>query len=292
VTVDTDAGAHRFQALRSEALEPRFEQLKPIHLLRDFPLSDAAAGHPLPPGQTYAELIARPPERPTATQSTLVLQPLGELTPSQLEVVARVGEGLRALLGFPVRVEAPLPPEAIPQTAHHPNPRNGRDQTNAAALLSDVLSPRRPRDAFIYFGVTGEDLFAHLDGTFTFGQVRPEQRLGIWSLARYGDPSASPTDFSLCMARAFKSLAREAAGMFGVANCEAYDCVFNSGDALPEVDARPLTPCPICSQKLTWLTGVEPAARDERLLGFFTDPQLGGERTLLTRELALLRAHP
>ena len=81
----------RQMMLREEKLEPRFERLKGLHrpLARPRPGDWLAQHHEA--GQSVAEYAASSPVRATPERRTLYLQPVGDFTPKQKEVMALTG---------------------------------------------------------------------------------------------------------------------------------------------------------------------------------------------------------
>jgi archaemetzincin len=256
------------QELREEALEPRFERLKPLHTAKALPRpGDWLASHP-EKGQSVAEYKKSLPVRPRPGQATLYLQPIGDFSPEQQQVVARTQDFLGRFFGLEVKSHEPLPRSVIPDSARRHHPTSGQEQLLTTYLLDEVLVLRRPPDAVAVLGLTAEDLYPDPSWNFVFGQASLKDRVGVWSIYRNGDPADSPEAFRLCLERTLKTAAHETGHMLGLHHCTAYECLMNGSNHREEADSRPMELCPACVQKLCWNVGCEPAARFERLAAF------------------------
>ena len=272
--------------LSGEALEPRFESIKSLYELKRAPGANDWLLAQREPPQTFADLIHEAPSRPAGKLKTIVIQPLGELGPGQQRVVTLVADYMARFFGLPVRVEKLIPASAIPDTARRLHPTYGVPQLSTTGAVK-VLTPKRPADAFAYVAFTGEDLFPRKDWNFVFGQAFPEERIGLWSLARYGNPDASPEAFRLCLSRAMKVAVHEMTHLLGVNHCQAYECVMNGSNSLTETDSGSHFLCPICLQKLVWSTHVDPVIRMRRLQEFYTANGFDKEAGFAARNLKM-----
>jgi archaemetzincin len=132
-------------------------------------------------------------------------------------------------------------------------------------LLEEVLIGRRTdRDAAV-LGITAYDLWPGEGWNFVFGQASLTQRVGVWSMARNGDPDESEAMRKLCAIRTAMTATHETGHMFGIRHCIAYQCGMNGSNHSEERDRQPLEFCPECQAKLWWTCNLDPHARSARL---------------------------
>jgi len=141
--------------------------------------------------------------------------------------------------------------------------------TDALALLKR----RPPTSAFCLLAITMEDLYPHPSWNFVFGQASFQDRVGVFSFARY-DPAfygeARGKDYhALLLRRSCKVLAHEMAHMFALSHCIFFKCVMNGSNHLHESDSRPLHLCPVCLRKLQFGIVFDVVDRYRMLLRFY-----------------------
>ncbi len=259
--------ADRAAALRAERLEPPFERLKALHTPKRPPRPGDWLAERHEDGQSFAEFARSLPLVPTAARRAIYLQPIGDFSDAQRRVVALTADYVERFFGLPVRTREALPLAAVPAQARRRHPTWGIEQLRTTYLL-DLLAAHRSDDALGLLGLTAQDLYPADDWNFVFGQALPRERVGVWSLYRNGDPSASPSEFRLCLRRTLTTAVHELAHLFGIAHCIAWECVMNGSNNAAEKDARPLWLCPTDLQKLCLATGYDPRTHFERLAEF------------------------
>ena len=197
-------------------------------------------------------------------------------------MVALTADYVERFFGLPVRMRETLPLVAIPSHARRRHPAWGIQQLRTTDLL-DLLAAHRPADALAVLGLTAQDLYPAEDWNFVFGQALPAEQVGVWSLYRNGDPSASPSEFRLCLRHTLTTAVHELAHLFGIAHCIAWECVMNGSNNVAEKDARPLWLCPTDLQKLSLATGYDPKTHLARLAGFAAANGFAEEAAWLAR---------
>ncbi|MEZ0230890.1 MAG: archaemetzincin [Planctomycetota bacterium] len=215
-------------------------------------------------GQTLEEYVKGCANRRREGREAIVLRPLGPLSPRARAALDPVRRFTEAYFASPVRLldEAPLPDAAYSKE---------RGQHDVTPLLVHLKSEVK-EDELIRAGIADRDLsWTALVPNFVFGGASIDQRVGVYSLARFaaGDPSEK-----LYRTRAFKLLAHELGHVLSLAHCIYYRCVMNGVNSLVESDAAPLRPCPVCFEKLRWNLGLDPDARARALAKFYADEQL------------------
>ncbi len=262
------------------------ERLAPLHERTAAPRpGEWRADHP-ERGQSFDAYLQSSPTAPTASRGTLVVQPLGTLDESRARILALVGEALEAHFGLPTRVERPLDLGPPPRDAKRRVA--GITQLRTGWILQDVLKPRLPPDAAALLGFTTEDLWPGLGWNFVFGEASLEDRVGVWSLHRYGDPAIDPGAFKETLRRAVKVALHETGHMFSLEHCTAFKCVQAGINSLDEEDLAPLWPCPDCLAKIAWVTSSDPRTRLRAMAELCEKADLRPEAAHYRRDLAAL----
>jgi archaemetzincin len=205
--------------------------------------------------QSYDEYLLRCSNRKTATRSTLVQQPLGDVARRHPALLGRLRDYGAAFFGLDTRIAPAL---ALPDAAHVPQ----RDQHNSSMILDD-LAGRLPAGALIYLGIADRDLFAR-GKKYVFGEGDLERRTGVLSLSRLETPDAD-----LFLRRALRLMSHEAGHILSIAHCVKRRCLMQGSNTLAESDAQPLPLCREDRRKLEWNTGYGGSRRERALSGFY-----------------------
>jgi archaemetzincin len=212
-------------------------------------------------GQTFQAYLACDPAVPTEGRSVLYVQPIGTFTPGQHRILDKVTEGLTAFLGLPVKTLPALGDDAIPRRARRRIQGTGQRQLLTTYLLDHLLQPRLPEDGAACIGLTGEDLWPGKGWNFVFGQASIRNRVGVWSLARLGNPDGNPDSFRRCLLRGLGTAVHETCHMFSMRHCTAYECVMCGSNSLEEADRHPVWFCPECLAKVCFAVRSDPEVR-------------------------------
>ncbi|MBK8725541.1 MAG: hypothetical protein IPL96_05660 [Holophagaceae bacterium] len=196
---------------------------------------------------------------PEGQRTVLYIYPLGAFTPEQRRVVDRTAEFLGLTFHRPVRVLPDLPLSAVPARARRVHPVERQPQLLTRFVRDELLKPRLPEDAAAFLALTAVDLWPGEGWNFVYGDASLHERVGVWSLARNGDPSKGPEAFRLCLLRTIKTASHETAHMFSLEHCIRYECNMAGSETMEEADRYPLALCPECLAKLCWATGTQPA---------------------------------
>ena len=223
------------------------------------------------PGQSFEQYVARKPVRPDARRDKLVLQPLGAMSAADRKMVQTARDYMSVFFGLPVVIAEPLP---LPERGRRTRREGGKVwlQSHTQVLLTEVLSKRLPDDAIAYLGVTMEDLYPEPSWNFVFGQATLEQRVGVYSLARFfaafDGERDTPQAHALGVRRSLSVLAHEAGHMFSIEHCTSHECVMNGSNSREELDRQREMLCPVCLRKLQHAIGFDVIARERALLAF------------------------
>lgn len=205
--------------------------------------------------QSFATFTIEGPNRPTAERRTLLVARLGwgdaaraiapSTTPTMAEIVAYLG----AFFTLPVAtIDVQLDRAAL-----EPRTQDGREQLRTTAIL-DALEPQVPDHAYAMLAVTPDDLYPGPEWNFVFGMARLHRRVGVFSLARYGEGDAA-------VQRGLAVLSHEAGHMFGISHCVHYACLMNGFNSREELDRTPMHLCRVCLRKLHAVVGFDPGTR-------------------------------
>ena len=237
-------------------------------------------------GQTFDQYLTSGPNRPIAGRATLYIQPIGDFSKLQVPLIKDTAEILGIHFGVPVKILDALPDSAIPDRARRIHPTWGMKQFLSTYILNDVLMRRRTRDAVAVLGLTTTDLFPQPSWNFVFGQASLSERVGVWSLARYGD---AEKDYAVVLRRTLQVATHETGHMFGLQHCTVHECGMNGSNNLPESDRAPMPFCSECDLKLWWACRLDPVARYIALADFAKVRGLAKEEGEWRRRAALLK---
>ena len=271
-------------------LTAAMEAVRPLHK----PLGEPQPGDWLTtyhePGQTFQEYISSDPVTARGARRMLYIQPLGKFTTTQRKIVTLTAEYLHRFFDLPVKVLDDLPLSVVPPKARRRHPSWGMEQLLTTYITSEVLRPRLPEDAAALIAFTAADLYPGEEMNFVFGQASLRDRVGVWSLYRFGAPEASEQEFHLTLLRTMKLASHETGHMFSIQHCTKYECNMNGTNHLGETDRRPLDACPECMAKVCYATGYDPRKRYEQLADFCRANGFTAEQKFFEAELKALAA--
>ena len=270
-----------------EESEKLFAKLLPLHR----PLAPAEPGnwvsaHPEQP-QSFWQYVQSGPVRPTRARGVIYVLPLGDFTVEQRAAVESAQLFLAAFYQLPVKALPGVTASEVPADARRKNPATGLPQLHTRWVLDTLLPPRRPADAVVLLAFTPEDLYPDPAWNFVFGQASLTERVGVWSINRFGDPVKEKGEFTR---RTLKVAGHETGHMFGLQHCLFHACLMNGSNSLPESDAQPLELCPVCLRKLQWNIGFEVRARFGGLSDFHRIAGLEEEHEFIEQSLKSLDA--
>jgi archaemetzincin len=279
---------NRGEGLRAELLPVPFSAL----VADAIPLGEPAPGswrdvHP-ERGQSLAEYKAEIAVRPKPFSRLVLVTTLGGTNAAQRRVIGRTRHLLAAFYGLEVRQAPPIEDGAI-LAEHRRASRGFGPQVESRFVLDSILVRRRPADAVALLALSTYDLYPEPRWNFVFGQAAPRRGVGVWSMARFGDPSRSADEEQMVLARTIRTASHEFGHILGLAHCIAWHCLMNGSNSLPELDARPLELCPACLAKVAAGLALEPRARTAALADVLEDVDLVGEAVVVRSRLARMR---
>ena len=220
-------------------------------------------------GQTFEEYVNGNPTLPTAERQTIYIQPIGEFTASQRKVLNLTAEYMKAFYNLPVKLNQVAKLENVPKEMKRENPFDGQKQIKTGYSLENLLPKMLPADAAAFICFTNIDLYPDENWNYVFGQATLQNRVGVWSLRRFGDPDKSAEDYKMFLARTLKVAMHETGHMFSMLHCTKYECLMSGTNHIGETDRRPLDVCPECMAKIVWAMNYEPANRYRNLAEFW-----------------------
>ncbi|WP_415908112.1 archaemetzincin [Oleiharenicola sp. Vm1] len=239
------------------------------------------------PGQTFDEYRAAGFARADEQRRLIYLLPLGEFPADDAPSLARLRDYAAAFFQAEVRVLPAYFPHDL-EFDPRENEFTHKRQRLTRAILG-WLHARLPADALCLLAVTMDDLYPDKEWNFVFGQASLEDRVGVYSFARYDpaffDEKRGPAWRDTALRRAGKILTHETAHMFGLYHCIYFDCVMNGANSLAESDAQPLHACPVCLRKLQHALRFDPVRRYRELHAFYRDRQWFEDADWVARQL-------
>jgi archaemetzincin len=263
-------------------------KLRPLHTPKIPPREGDWLAIHAEPGQTFREYLDCEPTLPRGRRSVLYLQPLGAFTPTQQRIVGLTAEFLGLFYNLRVKTLPPIPLTAIPKRAQRIHPAWRTHQILTSYVLQTLLKPRVPKDAAALLALTAEDLWPRDGWNFVFGEASLNDRVGIWSIQRFGNPDQDEAGFRLCLLRTLGAAAHETGHMFSMLHCTLWECLMCGSESLWESDQQPLEVCPECLAKLCWATRTDPKERFQRLADFCARNALAKEAAFYQSSLRAL----
>lgn len=229
-------------------------------------------------GQTFEEYLKSNPTSPTAERQTIYIQPIGDFTEKQREILHLTADYMKAFYNLPVRLNAEQKLQNVPKEMERKSPTERHRQIKSGYFLDELLPKMLPNDAAAFICFTNFDLFPDENWNYVFGQANLQTRVGVWSLWRFGEPEKSANDYKMFLARTLKVAMHETGHMFSMQHCTKYECLMSGSNHLGETDRRPLDVCPECMSKIAWAMKYEPEERYGNLANFWKNKNWQNEQ--------------
>lgn len=228
------------------------------------------------PGQSFSQYLRSRPVILNRQRKVLYVQPIGEFNDSRTRLVKLSAEYLAIYFNCEVRILVTQPDTTIPDEAKRTQPQSGATQLLTTYILETKLAPELPTDAFATIAFTSADLWPGDGWNFVFGYAAYRERVGVWSLARLGNPDDGEEAFRQTLLRTIKIATHETGHMFSIKHCTAHQCNMQGSNSLAESDSQPLSLCPQCHAKILHAVGVDPIKRYGELIEFCEQHGLSG----------------
>ena len=269
------------RALSLSAIKKTIKKLEPLHKELGKPSEGQWLAHHKEPGQTYAQYLRIRPNVLTRQRNRLYVQPIGSFSDKQKELIKLAAEYLSIYYNCRVKILETMDETAIPTHAQRDHPTWGDHQLLTSHILEEILAPKLPADAFATIAFTASDLWPGEGWNFVFGYASLRERVGVWSLYRFGDPNDGEDAFKKCLKRTIKVATHETGHMFSIQHCIKYECNMQGSNSLPESDGQPIHLCPQCHAKVILASGASPLTRYEKLIQFCQTHGFTNELTYL-----------
>jgi archaemetzincin len=253
---------------RDLTLPPPFQKLVELHNPLGKPRPTDWLSRYSEQGQTYADFRQSNPVRADNRRRTLYIQPLGDFSQTQRKIVRLTANYMGIYFQLPILVREDLPLSLISKRARRQHPQWGVPQILTTYVRNELLKPQLPDDAVALIAFTASDLWPGEGWNFVFGEASLDDRVGVWSINRFGDPETNLDTFRLSLRRTLGTATHETGHMFSMQHCIFYECSMCGSNSLEESDRYPLWLCPQCLAKLCYATGAEPEKRFQELIVF------------------------
>ena len=280
--------AKPLKPLKPSQIKRTIRTLTPLHETLEEPKPGEWLETHKEDGQTYLQYARSRPNVLTHRRKTLYVQPIGDFDDTQKKLVTISAEFLGIYFNCPVTTFETKPESEIPEEAQREHPQWGVHQLLTSYILENVLAPELPKDAFAMIAFTTSDLWPGEGWNFVFGYAALRDRVGVWSLARFGDPNESDEAWQKCLSRTLKVATHETGHMFSIQHCTKYRCNMQGSNSLEESEGQPLFLCPECHAKILFATGANPVDRYQKLIEFCEKHELTEEEKFFRDSKALL----
>ncbi len=255
-------------------LRAAIKKLEPLHQLPPKPgPNDWLASHD-ESGQSFEKYLKSKPIRPTMKRNKLYVLPLGTFDKRASEIIADSATFMSIYFQISVVLMKTEPLEKVPDYAKRVHLDGGMEQLLSTWVLDNFLKPQLPDDALAMIAFTSIDLWPGRGWNYVFGQASLRGRVGVWSIARNGDPNVDEKSYILCLSRTLKTATHETGHMLSIPHCTAWSCNMAGSNSLEESDRQPLYLCPECVAKVCWSTRSDLGKRYVELLSFTQKHQL------------------
>jgi archaemetzincin len=216
-------------------------------------------------GQLFSKYTRIRPNVLSRERGTLYIQPIGWFSETEKRLMKSTANYLKVYFNCQVKTLADIDPATIPASARRKHPQWGDEQLLTSHILDKILKPNLPKDAFATIAFTQQDLWPGDGWNFVFGFAAYRERVGVWSLYRFGDPEESEETYRKCLLRMIKLATHETGHMFSMRHCTHARCNMQGSNSLEESDEQPLHLCSECHGKTIYAIGADPTKRFKAL---------------------------
>lgn len=250
-----------------------FDSLVDLHIDLAPPVEgDWLNSHP-ENGETFEEYIKKWPKTSDNNRTKLYLVKLSKFNTFQQILFNKTQEYLSRFYDTDVdTISLPIDYDLIPEKFYRSN-EGGEVQVLTDFFLKHKLLNELPDDAWGMIGCSAVDIYPDPKWNFVFGQASLNNRVGVWSMRRLGDPEAYPDTEDKAFMRNLKVASHETGHILSLKHCVYYDCLMNGSAHILENDRKPPYLCPICLGKVDWNRNFDIQQRFDTLYSFWNKNQ-------------------
>jgi archaemetzincin len=231
-------------------------------------------------GQTFTQYWDKntniQPVQTTEQRKKIYLQLYGDFDKTQLRLMDSVQRFLSIFYELPIeRLEQRSLDSTLLDTTNWRFHKQNGFQVKTGFIL-DSLEKNLPNDGVLLVSFTTNDIYLNEKWNFIFGQARLQNRVGVWSMARFGNADVISKDidaFNLALQRTCKTAVHEIGHIFTLQHCVFYRCAMQGANSLQELDGHPSYFCPVCDAKIISNLNLPLSKRYENLAAFWKNQQ-------------------
>lgn len=269
--------------------KPIKNKLIPLHVKMPEPNPGDWLSYHKEKNLTFEQYKRQKPVRADEKRNKIYVQPIGDFDQNELKLISTTAEYLETFYGLKTVILPTKHDSVVPEkNRRHSTIINWNEHFTAIVsetdvvqlqteyILNTILKPTLPADAAVMIALCDLDLYPNESYNFVFGQAQLKNRVGVWSFARFGNPS-DPNEYNTVLLRTLKTASHETGHMFSIKHCSRYLCIMNGSNHLEESDRKPTWLCPDCLEKFCWNFSVEPKIHFENLQFFWKNHMFSKE---------------
>ena len=214
------------------------------------------------PKQPFEVFCTENPLKIDVSKVVIYIQPIGKFNKHQKKILKELDKYLSVFFGMKVVSFKEISDDFIPAKDRR---KMLSEQLRTTYLLYEYLLPKIPKDAAAFIAFTEKDLYPQDSWAYVFGQASLSQKIGVWSMYRFGNPKTSQKIYDNCQLLAFKTATHEIGHIFGIQHCQLFHCNMNGSMSLADLALRPTYFCPDCQSKLSWRLSLQMRPQFEKL---------------------------
>lgn len=217
--------------------------------------------------QSFEEYVLAQPISADSSRKKIFIMLIGEFDSTQKGIAEITAQYLEIFYNLET-VFIEMRKDSDIFTHSRKNKTQNHLQLSARQIMDTILKPQLPEDAAALIALTNYDLYPGNDWNFIFGLGSTKERVGVWSMYRFGDPHNSK-EWSQCLMLTIKTATHEVGHMFTLSHCAKYECCMNGSNSLREANSQPVYFCPDCLVKICWNLKQDIKANLERTKQFW-----------------------
>ncbi len=260
-----------------------FNAIKP----NDVPLSSPQQGDWLydhkETGQTFDKYIIQKTLKPTDSQTTIYLKPIGSFDSLQQKALKLTTEFVSICFGIKA-ILLPTETDSLVNRKYKRTRQDGNTQILAGYVLDSLVLNKFPKDGLACMAFTQKDLYPKPEWNFVFGLAYYSRGCAVSSIYRLEKKPFTNKNFTLFLKRLINVTTHEIGHMFGIQHCTNALCTMNGSNSLRETDLQPNRFCSECQKKLAYNFKYNNKERLQKMLTFLKDNNLTFDYELIAKD--------